>query len=210
MADAQTLGDMSPELFKGVERAKQEPEGRFNALAQLIDVSALERAYHRQRSDAAVGVDGVTKEAYGQDLKGNLQDLQRRLKTKQYRHQPIRRVPIPKAQGTTRPIGISAFEDKLVQDALREVLEAIDEQDFLDGSHGFRPRRSAHDAVRTLKRIVDRGEANWLYEADIVSFFDSVDRTKEGSHNKLDVLSLGSYRIIPFTMEFLTLYLQRL
>jgi retron-type reverse transcriptase len=79
----------------------------------------LERAYHRQRADAAVGVDGVTKEAYGQNLKANLQDLHRRLKAKQYRHQPIRRAHIPKAQGKTRPIGISAFEDKLVQDALR-------------------------------------------------------------------------------------------
>ena len=178
MTDAQTLEDMSPGLFKGVERAQREPEGRFNSLAHLIDVPALERAYHRQRADAAVGVDGVTKEAYGQNLEANLQDLHARLKTKRYRHQPIRRVHIPKAQGKTRPIGISAFEDKVVQDALREVLEAMYEQDFLDCSHGFRPGRNAHDAVRTLKRIVERGEVRWIYEADIVSFFDSLDRTK--------------------------------
>ena len=178
MPDASTLEDMSPGLLKVVERAKREPEGRFHSLAHLIDVPALERAYRRQRQDAAVGVDGVTKEQYGQDLEANLQDLHARLKAKRYRHQPIRRVHIPKDQGKTRPIGISAFEDKVVQDAVREVLEAIYEQDFLDCSYGFRPGRSAHDAVRALNRIVDRGEVSWILEADIVSFFDSLDRTE--------------------------------
>src|SRR2546425_9183101 len=123
MPNASTLEAMSPGLVKVVERAKREPEGRFHALAHLIDGPALKRAYRRQRSDAAVGVDGVTKEQYGQHLEATLQDLHERLKEKQYRHQPIRRVHIPKGQGKTRPIGISAFEDKLVQDALREVLE---------------------------------------------------------------------------------------
>jgi RNA-directed DNA polymerase len=125
-----------------------------------------------------VGVDGVTKEQYGQTLEANLQDLHARLKAQRYRHQPIRRVHIPKAQGKTRPIGVSAFEDKVVQDAVREVLEAIYEQDFLECSYGFRPGRSAHDAVRTLTRSVDQGEVRWIFEADIVSFFDSLDRTE--------------------------------
>ena len=165
MADALTLETMSPGLLKVVERAKREPEGRFHSLAHLIDVPALERAYRRQRADAAVGVDGITKEQYGQDLEGNLQDLHARLKAQRYRHQPIRRVHIPKDKGKTRPIGISAFEDKMVQDAVREVLEAIYEQDFLDCSYGFRPGRSAHDAVRTLDRVVHRGEVRWILEA---------------------------------------------
>jgi group II intron reverse transcriptase/maturase len=178
MANASTLENMSPELLRVVERAQREPEGRFHSLAHLIDVSTLERAYHRMRRDAAVGVDGVTKEQYGQDLEQNLRDLHERMKAKRYRHQPIRRVHIPKEGGKTRPIGISAFEDKLVQDALREVLEAIYEQDFLDCSYGFRPKRGAHDAVRTLDRIVHRGEVSWILEADIVSFFDSLDRKK--------------------------------
>lgn len=177
MANAQTVEAMSPGLLKVVERAQREPEGRCNSLAHLIDVPALARAYHRQRADAAVGVDGVTKEAYGRNLEANLQDLHTRLKDKRYRHQPIRRVHIPKAQGKTRPIGMSAFEDKLVQDAVREVLEAMYEQAFVDCSHGFRPGRKAHDAVRILKRIVERGEVRWIYEADLVSFFDSLDRT---------------------------------
>ncbi len=178
MANASTLENLSPELLRVVERAQREPEGRFHSLAHLIDVPALERAYRRMRKDAAVGVDGVTKEQYGQDLERNLQDLHTRMKAKRYRHQPIRRVHIPKVHGKTRPIGISAFEDKLVQDAVREVLEAIYEQDFLDCSYGFRPKRSAHDAIRTLDRIVHRAEVSWILEADIVSFFDSLDRTK--------------------------------
>ena len=116
---------MSLQLQKVVERARQEPEGRFHSLAHLIDVSALEAAYRRIRKDAAVGVDGVTKDDYEQGLAGNLQDLHERLKSKRYRHQPIRRVHIPKDGGGRRPIGISALEDKIVQGAVRDVLEAI-------------------------------------------------------------------------------------
>jgi RNA-directed DNA polymerase len=178
MPDASTSETMSPGLLKVVERAKTEPEGRFHSLAHLLDVPALMRAYRRMRKDAAVGVDGVTKEQYGQDLAGNLRDLHERLVSKRYRHQPIRRVHIPKDNGKTRPIGISAFEDKLVQDAVREVLEAIYEQDFRECSYGFRPGRRAHDAIRALDRIVHQGNVSWILEADIVSFFDSLDRTK--------------------------------
>ncbi len=112
MPNAATLADMAPGLLKGVERAQREPAGRFHALAHLMDGSALKRAYRRQRSDAAGGVDGVTKEQYGQHLEATLQDLHARLQEKRYRPQPIRRVPIPKGQGKTRPIGLSAFEDK--------------------------------------------------------------------------------------------------
>ena len=178
MPDATTSKTMSLRLLKVAERAKREPEARLLSLAHLIDVPSLERAYVRMRKDAAVGVDGVTKEAYGQDLQTRLQDLHARLKSMTYRHQPIRRVHIPKAQGKTRPIGISTFEDKLVQDAVREVLEAVYEQDFLDCSYGFRPGRSAHDAIRRLDHIVHRGEVSWILEADVMSFFDSLDRTK--------------------------------
>ncbi len=162
MAHASTLENLSLELLKVVERAQREPEGRFHSLAHLIDVPALERAYRRMRKDAAADVDGVTKEQYGQDLEGKLRDLHVRMKAKRYRHQPIRRVHIPKEGGKIRPIGISAFEDKLVQDVVREVLEAVYEQDFLDCSYGFRPKRSAHDAIRTLDRIVHRGEVSWI------------------------------------------------
>lgn len=176
MDGALTPNNMSPGLLKVAVRARCEPDAQFHSVAHLIDVVALERAYHRQRRDAAVGVDGVTKEEYGRGLEANLRDLHGRLKTMRYRHQPIRRVHIPKDKGGTRPLGISAFEDKIVQDALREVLQAVYEQDFLDCSYGFRPGRRAHDAIRAFLRVAERGEANWVLEADIKSFFDSVDR----------------------------------
>ncbi len=178
MTDASTLGNMSPELLEVVERAQREPEGRFHSLAHRIDVPALERAFHRLRKDAAVGVDGVTKEEYAKEFDSNLIDLHGWLKSKRYRHQALRRVRIPKDKGKWRLIGISALEDKIVQGAVREVLEAVYEQDFLDCSYGFRPKRSAHDAVRALDRVVHQGKVSWILEADIVSFFDSLDRTK--------------------------------
>jgi RNA-directed DNA polymerase len=178
MNDAATSKEVSPGLLKVAERAKRHPEVQMLALAHHIDESALERAYRSLRKDAAVGVDGVTVEQYGVQLAENLQALRARMKAGQYRHQPIRRVNIPKENGTSRPIGISTVEDKIVQGALREVLEAIYEQDFLDCSFGFRPKRSAHDAIRRLNGVVDQGVANYIVEADIVSFFDSIDRKR--------------------------------
>jgi retron-type reverse transcriptase len=143
-----------------------------------VDEAALGRAFDRIRKDAAVGVDGITKEQYGQQLEENLRGLHERLRTMRYRHQPIRRVHIPKAGGETRPIGISSLEDKIVQGALREVLEAIYEQDFLECSYGFRPKRSAHDALRAVNQMVSRERIAVILEADIQAFFDSVDRKK--------------------------------
>ncbi len=148
------------------------------ALAYLMDEELMKEAFGRIRKDAAVGVDGVTKEQYGAHLDDNIRGLHTRMKEVRYRHQPIRRVHIPKAPGKTRPIGISAIEDKIVQNALTMVLGAIYEQDFLDCSYGFRPGRSAHDALRTLNAACMRGEVNVVLEADIESFFDSIDRKK--------------------------------
>lgn len=168
--------NMSPGLLKVAKRAQQHPDARFNSLAHLMDEAALGRAFHRMRRDAAVGVDGVTKEEYGQRLEENLRGLHERLKAKRYRHQPILRVHIPKAPGKTRPIGISSVEDKIVQGALREVLEAIYEQDFLECSHGFRPKRSAHDALRAMHQMATQERVAVILEADIQAFFDSIDR----------------------------------
>ena len=176
MTGAKTLDDMSPGLLRVMERARRDPHERQFSLAYLIDVEALRRAHGRIRKNAAVGVDGVTKKQYGQDLEANLADLHKRLRAMKYRHQPIRRVHIPKYKGRTRPIGISCLEDKIVQGALTEILGAIYEQDFLEGSYGFRPRRSPHDALRALFRAVREGGANVIFEADVTSFFDTVHR----------------------------------
>jgi RNA-directed DNA polymerase len=167
--------EMSPGLLKVVERAK-DPKFMFLSLAHLIDEAALVRAYRRIRKDAAVGVDGISKEQYGQDLERNVRDLHNRLRAMQWRHQPIRRVNIPKEKGKTRPIGISTVEDKLVQEVLREVLEAVYEPMFRDCSYGFRRGRSAHDALRALNRVLFQGKVGWVLEIDIQSFFDSIDR----------------------------------
>jgi group II intron reverse transcriptase/maturase len=178
MSDAQTSKDLSPKLMKVAERAKRNRDARLLALAYLMDEELLKEAFDRVRKDAAVGVDGVTKEQYGEHLDDNIRALHTRMKEGRYRHQPIRRVHIPKAPGKTRPIGISTVEDKVVQNALKMVLEAIYEQDFMDCSYGFRPGRSAHDALRTLNAACMRGEVNVVLEADIESFFDSIDRKK--------------------------------
>ena len=169
---------MSPGLLKVAERAKRNPDARFNSLAHLVDEVALGRAFQRIRKDAAVGVDGITKEQYGQHLEENLRGLHERLKSMRYRHQAIRRVHIPKAGGKTRPIGISSLEDKIVQGALREVLDAVYEQDFLECSYGFRPKRGAHDALRAVDQMVSREGIEVVLEADIQAYFDSIDRKK--------------------------------
>jgi RNA-directed DNA polymerase len=176
MKGAMTSENMSPGLLRVMERARRNPHERQLSLAYLIDVESLRRAYHRIRKKAVVGVDGVTKEQYGQDLEDNLQNLHQRLKTMKYRHQPIRRIHIPKGKNRKRPIGISCLEDKIVQGALTEILGAIYEQDFLDGSFGFRPNRSAHDALKELVRVARKGGANVVFEADVKSFFDTVHR----------------------------------
>ena len=172
MTGARTSGSMSPGLLRVMERARRNPQERQFSLAYLIDIAALRRAYSRIRKEAAVGVDEVTKERYGQDLEQNLTGLQERLRTMRYRHQPIRRVHIAKDKNRKRPIGISCLEDKIVQGALTEILGAIYEQDFLDGSFGFRPKRSAHDALKALYRAVWEGRANVIFEADVKSFLD--------------------------------------
>jgi group II intron reverse transcriptase/maturase len=172
---AQTAEVASTGLLGVGEAARQNPNVRFTALAQYLTVQLLTYALSLLDKRAAVGVDGVTAEQY-EAQPCFLTDLHRRLKAGTYRHQPIRRVHIPKEGGATRPIGVSTVEDKVVQQALRVILEGIYECDFLECSYGFRPGRSAHDALRALNRMVMSGTGNWILEADIRTFFDSVDR----------------------------------
>src|SRR3974390_2985669 len=131
------------------ELARQSAEMGFTSLAYFIDINWLSQAYYRTRKDGAVGVDGQTAEDYAVDLEGNLQSLLDRAKSGTYKAPPVRRAHIPKAgsPGETRPLGIPTFEDKVLQRAVVMVLEPLYEQDFLDCSYGFRPGRSAHQAL---------------------------------------------------------------
>jgi RNA-directed DNA polymerase len=196
MGDAPTPQTVSTGLLKVTERAKWDPQVQMRSIAHIIDQEMLKEAFDRIRKDAAVGVDGVTKEQYGENLQDNLRMLHERMKGGQYRHQLIRRVHIPKAPGKTRPIGISTVEDKVVQNALTMVLTAIYEPVFFDGSYGFRPGRSAHDALRALNAATVRGECNWLLEADIESFFDSIDRKKLKEMLRLRVADEGFIHLV--------------
>lgn len=178
MATAKTANHMSPKLQAVAARAQRSPQERMLALAHVLDPSLFELAYKRIEGRAAIGVDGVTKEAYGLELQGNLEGLHERMKRGQYRHQPIRRVQIPKSPGKTRPIGISTVEDKVVQNALTMVLTALYEPVFLPCSHGFRPGRKAHDALRAVQHGLYECRWKFILEADIQSFFDSLERPK--------------------------------
>lgn len=168
--------DTSPKLAKVMELARKDPGLRLRSLAHVLDEHLLTRSFHQLRRDAAVGVDEVTKEEYGRDLAVNIRSLHERMKTARYRHQPIRRVHIPKANGKLRPLGISCTEDKVVQGALTTLLTAIYEPVFQECSYGSRPGRSAHDAIKALHGIT--GEVTWILEADIEAYFDSIDRKK--------------------------------
>jgi group II intron reverse transcriptase/maturase len=148
----------------------------FTALHHHIDLDLLQEAYRRTRKDGAVGVDGQTAETYAADLETNLQSLLNRFKSGTYQAPPVRRVHIPKGEGAkTRPIGIPTFEDKILQRAVAMVLQAIYEQDFLDCSFGFRPQRSAHQALEVLRQEVMMMGGGWVLEADIQKFFDMLD-----------------------------------
>jgi len=155
--------------------ARSAARTRFTALLHHIDLEALGRAFDRQHRRAAAGVDGMTVDAYEQDLAANLQDLHRRIHTGRYRPSPVRRVHIPKADGGRRPLGVPTLEDKIVQGAVAEVLSAVYEADFLGFSYGFRPGRSPHRALAALHTALMSQRVNWVLDADIRSFFDSVD-----------------------------------
>jgi group II intron reverse transcriptase/maturase len=146
------------------------------SLAHFIDEYWLQEAYSRTRKDGAVGVDGTTAAQYAENLGDNLRSLCDRFKSGRYQAPPVKRAHVPKGSGSeTRPIGIPTFEDKVLQRAVAMVLEAIYEQDFLDCSYGFRPDRSAHDALHVLWRELMGMGGGWVLEVDIRSFFDELD-----------------------------------
>lgn len=167
--------DISTRLQRIAELARRAPEA-LTTLAHHIDVEFLREAYRRTRKDGATGVDGQTAAAYAEKLEDNLRDLLDRFKSGTYKAPPVRRVHIPKGDGSkTRPIGIPTFEDKVLQRAVAMVLEAVYEQEFLDCSYGFRPGRSAHDALQALWDGLMQMHGGWVLEVDIQRFFDTLD-----------------------------------
>lgn len=162
---------ISTKLERIANQASKYPEQAFTTLAHHIDIEWLREAYRRTRKDGAVGVDGQTASDYERDLEGNLGSLLDRFKAGTYRAPPVLRVYIPKADGTRRPIGIPTLEDKILQRAVSMILEAIYEQDFLDCSYGFRPRRSAHQALEVIRNGLMDMRGGWLLEIDIKRYF---------------------------------------
>jgi group II intron reverse transcriptase/maturase len=159
------------------EVARRDKEARFTALLHHVSIERLRAAYRAIRPQAAPGVDGVRWEAYGQVLEANLRDLHRRLHAGSYRARPSRRSYIPKADGRLRPLGIATLEDKILQRAVVEVLNAVYEVDFRDFSYGFRPGRNPHQALDALSVGIWRKKVNWVLDADIRDFFTSLDRS---------------------------------
>src|SRR5260221_9060513 len=170
--------NVSTKLERIAKLAKQMRGAVLTSLSHHIDVEWLHEAYRRTRKDGATGIDGQTAAEYAENLEENLRALLDRAKAgDHYRAPPVRRVHIPKGDGRkTRPIGIPTFEDKVLQRAVTMALEAVYEQDFLDCSFGFRPGRSAHDVLDALRGVLMGMRGGWVLEADIESFFDSVDR----------------------------------
>jgi group II intron reverse transcriptase/maturase len=176
MTETPSSTNISPKLRRVADLAKKAPELAFTTLAHHIDMDLLREAYRRTRKDAAVGVDGVTAAQYETELEGNLRSLLDRAKSGRYRAPPVRRVYIPKGDGSkTRPIGVPTLEDKILQRAVAMTLEPIYEQDFVDWSYGFRPGRSAHDALAATWQALMGMHGGWVLEVDIQSFFDELD-----------------------------------
>jgi RNA-directed DNA polymerase len=167
--------DASSALGRVREVARRDKEARFTALLHHVTLGRLRAAYWAISPTAAPGVDGVTWAEYGQDLEANLQDLHARVQSGRYRAKPSRRAYIPKADGRLRPLGVASVEDKIVQRALVEVLNAVYEVDFRGFSYGFRPGRGPHDALDALTVGIYRKRVNWVLDADIRDFFTSLD-----------------------------------
>ena len=153
----------------------ENPKMVFTSIGHLINKELLTDCHKEMDGDKAVGIDGVTKDEYGRNLEKNLDRLVERLRKKSYKPQPAKRVEIPKDNGKTRPLSIYCYEDKLVQEALRRILEAVFEPHFYDEMMGFRPNRSCHKALRKLNVMIEKRTTSYVLDADIKGFFDHID-----------------------------------
>jgi len=154
------------------ERARKNPKFQFTSLAHLLNEGFLKKCYFELGRDRASGIDGVSWKEYGENLDENISNLVPRLKAKRYRPLPAERIYVPKNEHEKRPLGLPALEDKIVQKGVARILEAIYEQDFLDCSYGFRPKRSCHQALDKVDKTIMGYRVNYVIEADIKRFFD--------------------------------------
>ena len=177
MGTTETCETTATKLARIAKLSASDPLKRFDSLMHLFNEESLAACFHALDGKKAVGVDGVKKAEYGKHLESNLKELIVRMKRMGYRPGPVRQVLIPKGDkaGAMRPLGISNFEDKLVQGVMRQVLESIYEPLFLPGSYGFRPGRSCHDAVRDLRNYLYRNPVQSVIDVDLAKFFDSID-----------------------------------
>ena len=166
---------METKLARIAQLSAENPDMVFTSVGHLINYDMLKDCNASMDGDKAVGIDGITKEDYEKNLDENLKELVERLKSKTYRPKPARRVEIPKDNGKTRPLSIYCYEDKLVQEALRRILEAVFEPHFYDEMMGFRPNRNCHIALRKLNVMIEKNSTNHILDADIKGFFDNID-----------------------------------
>jgi RNA-directed DNA polymerase len=167
---------METKLERIADLAKSQPRMKFTSLAHLLNEESLKQCHHELPSKKATGVNGTTKERYGENLDENINDLVVRMKQKSYRPIPVRRMYIPKpGSDKKRPLGIPEHEDKIIQRGITKILNAIYENDFLDSSFGFRPNRNCHDALKVLNHHIENKYVNYIVDADIKGFFDNVD-----------------------------------
>jgi RNA-directed DNA polymerase len=197
---AQSRETVSPGLERIRQAARQRKKERFTTLLHHVSVDLLRQAFFEIKKDAAPGVDGLTRQDYEADLGRRLEDLHARVHRGAYRALPSRRVYIPKPDGRQRPLAVAALEDKIVQRAVAAVLNAIYEEDFLGFSYGFRPGRGTHDALDALVVAISSRKVNWILDADIRSFFDTI--SQEWLVRFLE-LRIGDRRIIHLIQKWL-------
>lgn len=166
---------METKLARISQMSAENPDIVFTSLYHLINCEMLRDCHNKMDGGKAVGIDGITKEDYEKNLEENLQELAERLKRKAYKPKPARRVEIPKDNGKTRPLSIYCYEDKLVQEALKRILEIVFEPLFYDEMMGFRPNRGCHKALRKLNGMLEKKYTNYVLDADVKGFFDHID-----------------------------------
>lgn len=193
---------MTRELTRIGQLARKDAKERFTSIYHYVtDLDHLRASYEGMEKDSAPGIDGVTKEEYGKRLEENLRELADRLGRMGYKPQPVKRVYIPKAGSQKkRPLGMPCFEDKVVQMAVTRVLEQIYEADFIEGSFGYRPERTQHDALDELGRTIQQKRVSFVVEADIKGFFDHVNH---GWLNKMLEVRIGDERILRLVTRML-------